>query len=136
MPCYLYVDECQRYLIQDVANILDQSRKFGLHAILAHQHLGHLREAGEHIYRSVMTNARTKVIFGGLDDEDATVMACNVFRGQFDLQKSKPRYDKPTVVGQAHNRIKSVIQDYLLLGGSVWEATSTRRLPVPGLRQG
>jgi hypothetical protein len=99
-PTYVYIDECQRYLTQDVANILDQARKFRMHLILAHQHLGHLREAGESIFRSVMTNTRTKVCFGGLDDEDATLLARNLFRGQFDLELPKHRYDKPVVVAQ------------------------------------
>jgi hypothetical protein len=111
-PTYVYVDECQRYLTQDIANILDQARKFGLHLTLAHQHVGHLREAGEHIYRSVMTNARTKIVFGGLDDEDATLMARNLFRGTFDLQKEKSRYDKPVMVDQ--------VPDWLLSESEGW----------------
>lgn len=100
IPCYLYLDECHRYLTTDVANILNESRKFGLHAVLAHQHLGQLRTAGEHVYRSVMTNTRTKLVFGGLDPEDAEEMTRTIFRGQFDLQKPKERYTKPFVVGQ------------------------------------
>lgn len=99
-PCYLYLDECHRFLTTDVANILDQSRKFGLHAVLAHQHLGQLREAGEYVYRSVTTNTRTKLVFGGLDVADADEMARTLFRGQFDLQRPKERYTKPAVVGQ------------------------------------
>jgi hypothetical protein len=97
------VDECQRYLTRDIASILDQARKFGLSLVLAHQHLGHLREAGEHIFRSVMTNTRTKVIFGGLDDDDATVMARNIFRGTLDLEFPKRTFDKPTVIGQDYD---------------------------------
>jgi len=106
-PVYLYIDECHRFLTQDVANILDQARKFGLHIILATQHLGHLRDRGEHIYRSVMTNTRTKIIFGGLDDEDASLIARNIYRGSFDLQRHKPLYDKPVVVGQDYDWLRS-----------------------------
>jgi hypothetical protein len=106
-PVYLYIDECHRFLTEDVANILDQARKFGLHIILATQHLGHLRDRGEHIYRSVMTNTRTKIIFGGLDDDDATLMARNLYRGSFQLERAKHAYDKPTVSGQDYDWLRS-----------------------------
>ena len=106
-PVYLYIDECHRFLTSDVANILDQARKFGLHIILSTQHIGHLRDRGEHIYRSVMTNTRTKIIFGGLDDDDATLMARNLYRGSFNLERAKARYDKPTVIGQTYDWLRS-----------------------------
>ncbi len=96
---FLYVDECQRFLSQDVARILDESRKFGLSMVLSHQHLSHLREAGEEIFRSVMTNSLVKVVFGGLDPEDAEYMAKLVFRGTLDLQKAKARHYRMTAVG-------------------------------------
>ncbi|HVB18314.1 MAG TPA: type IV secretion system DNA-binding domain-containing protein, partial [Stellaceae bacterium] len=99
-PVFIYIDEVQLFLTETVAAMLDQARKFGVHLILSHQHLGHLRERGEAIYRSVMTNTRTKIIFGGLDDDDATLMARNLFRGTFDPELSKSRYDKPVVTGQ------------------------------------
>ena len=75
--------------------------------VLAHQHLGHLREAGEHIFRSVMTNTRTKIVFGGLDDDDATLMARNLFRGTFDLEMPKQSFDRPTVIGQEFDWLAS-----------------------------
>jgi hypothetical protein len=106
----LIIDECQRYLIQVIANILDQARKFGLSMVLAHQHLGHLREAGEHIFRSVMTNARTKIVFGGLDDDDATLMARNLFRGVLNLETPKTSFDRATVVGQEYDWLASQSQ--------------------------
>jgi len=34
---YLYTDEFQNFVTSDIAYILDQTRKFGLHLILAHQ---------------------------------------------------------------------------------------------------
>ena len=96
---FLYVDECHQFLSPDIARILDQCRKFGLSITLAHQHLGHLREAGEHIFRSVMANTLTKVIFGGLDPDDAEYMAKITFRGAFNLQRAKERLYRPTAVG-------------------------------------
>src|SRR3954447_7975808 len=54
-----------------------------------------------------MTNTRTKVIFGGLDDDDATVMARNIFRGTLDLELPKHTFDKPTVIGQEYDWLRS-----------------------------
>jgi hypothetical protein len=98
-PAYLYIDECQEYLSPNIARILDETRKFSLSFVLAHQHLGHLRQAGEHIYRSVLTNTHVKVVFGGLDPTDAGEMAEVMFRGHFDLQRAKERLYRPTAVG-------------------------------------
>jgi len=98
-PFYLYIDECSLFLNEDIGFILDLCRKYGLHLILAHQHLGQLRDAGEKIYRSVMTDAKTKVIFGGLDYDDAEAMVKNVFMGDIELAEWKSKLTKPTVAG-------------------------------------
>jgi hypothetical protein len=97
-PFYLYIDECSLFINEDIGRILDEARKFGLHLILAHQHLEQLKKAGDAVYQSVLTNAQTKVVFGGLSPDDARVMAELVFMGEFDLQESKRTFDRPTVV--------------------------------------
>ena len=97
-PFYLYIDECARYVNEDIGRILDEGRKFGLHLILAHQHLAQLKKAGEDIYHAVMTDAKTKVIFGGLSAEDARVLAEQVFLGELDLEEAKESLNKPVVV--------------------------------------
>jgi len=86
-PFYLYIDECARYINEDIGRILDEARKFGLHLILAHQHLSQLKKAGEEVYSAVMTNAQTKVVFGGLSPEDARIMAELIFMGEHDLPR-------------------------------------------------
>ncbi len=96
---YLYLDECSLFVNEDIARILDEAGKFGLHLILAHQHLNQLKAAGEKVYSAVMTNAQTKVIFGGLSVEDAEIMAQTVYMGEYDLEEKKGRYDAPRVVG-------------------------------------
>jgi len=98
-PFYLYIDECARYINEDIGRILDEGRKFGLHLILAHQHLSQLKKAGEDIYHAVMTDAKTKVIFGGLNVDDARVLTEQVFLGEINLEESKKIYNKPVVVG-------------------------------------
>lgn len=98
-PFYLYIDECYRFLTEDVESMLDETRKFGLHVTLSHQHLGQLRKYGEHVFNSVMTNTSTKVVFGGLPDADAELMAKQVLRPLFDFNRPKEILSKPSVVG-------------------------------------
>lgn len=119
-PFYLYIDECARYINEDVARILDETRKFGLHLILAHQHLGQLKKAGEEVYKSVMTNARTKIVFGGLAPEDAEEMARQVFLGEFDLEEAKAAFNKPTVTGF----VKTWMENYSKTTGKVKSKSS------------
>jgi hypothetical protein len=97
-PFYLYIDECALFINEDIRRILDEGRKFGLHLILAHQHLAQLKKTGEDVYHAVMTDAKTKVIFGGLNTEDARVLAEQVFLGELDLEEAKESLNKPVVV--------------------------------------
>ncbi len=69
--------------------ILDQTRKFGLHAVLAHQRIGQLKERGEGIYNAVMGGTQTKIVLGGLSDDDAAIMAREIMRGDIDLESAK-----------------------------------------------
>lgn len=105
---FLILDECQRFLSPDIARILDESAKFGLSLVLSHQHLGHLRAAGEAIFDSVMTNPNVRVVFGGLNPDDAEYLSRIIFRDTFDLQKPKAKLYRMQVVGN----------DRVLLGSS------------------
>ena len=106
-PFYLYIDECALFVNEDIGRILNETRKFGLHSILAHQHLSQLRTAGDTIYSSVMTNAQTKVVFGGLSVEDAEVMARTVFMGEYRLDEAKYTYDTYSVTGYVRTWLQS-----------------------------
>jgi hypothetical protein len=88
-PFYLYIDECWQFINEDIGRILDECRQFGLHLILSHQHLAQLKEAGEAVYMAVRTDAKTKVIFGGLAPEDARTLAEQVYMGEFDPDEIK-----------------------------------------------
>jgi type IV secretory pathway TraG/TraD family ATPase VirD4 len=61
-PFYLFLDEFQHLVTKDMCEILDGGRKFGLHLILAHQHLNQLKEKDAEVYYSVLTNARLKFL--------------------------------------------------------------------------
>ena len=106
-PFYLYIDECARYVNEDIGRILDEMRKFGLHLILAHQHLKQLTKAGDEVYTSIMQNARTKVVFGGLSVTEAEILAPELFVGEYDLEEGKKSLDKPVVVGYVKEWLKS-----------------------------
>ncbi len=97
-PFYAYIDECPQFLTNDITEILARSRKRGLHLILAHQWLGQLRKQSDAIYEGVMS-IQNKVIFGGIADEDAVILADQLFRSEYDLEIPVQTLVKPGVVG-------------------------------------
>lgn len=90
-PFMLYLDEFQEYMTDDIAAMLDQVRKGGLHMVLAHQHLGHFVD-NPRLKKSVFTNARIKAVFGGLDYEDAAEMAREMFLSDLNQRQIKKAY--------------------------------------------
>ncbi len=72
----LYMDEFQEYITDDMAAMLDEVRKGGLHLILAHTHLAHLDQK---LRNSVFTNARIRATFGGTSFDDGVVLANEMF---------------------------------------------------------
>jgi hypothetical protein len=107
-PFYLYIDECYDFLTGDIERMLDQTRKFGLHLVLAHHRLAQLRNRSDAVYSGVMAGAQTKIVFGGLMDEDADIMAREIMRDSFNLERPKHILDKPTVVGDELIWLESV----------------------------
>jgi len=112
-PFYLIVDEFQKFLTPDIPAMLDQAAKYGIHLFLFHQHLSQLRDLDERAYGAVMTNARTKIVFGGLSRDDARTMAGEIFPGQIDLKRVKflieqtkfwPVYSRDTVYTRSSGR--------------------------------
>lgn len=97
-PFFAYIDECPKFLTSDIAEILAKSRKRGLRAILAHQWLEQLGKPGDDIYEGVMA-VQNKVVFGGLKDKDAVILADELFRTEYDLEIPVEALVKPSVVG-------------------------------------
>lgn len=85
-PFFLIADEFQSFMSVDVANMLDQVRKFGLFLTLAHQRFGQL---DENLTDAVLTNCRIKAVFGGLPTKSARLMAEELFIGDLDPKKIK-----------------------------------------------
>jgi hypothetical protein len=85
-PYYLYMDEFQNFVSIDIAEMLDQVRKFGLFLVAAHQRFGQLND---NVIDAVLTNCRIKAVFGGLPYESAERMAKELFIGKLDPKKIK-----------------------------------------------
>ena len=82
----LYLDEFQQYMTDDLAAMLDEVRKGGLHLVLAHQHLSHL---DERLKKSVFTNVRVRAAFGGVSFEDGTELANEMFLPDLNTRQIK-----------------------------------------------
>ena len=98
-PFYFYIDECADYLTNDIASALDQTAKFGLHLVLSHQRIDQLRRYGDDMFNAVMAGAQVKVVFNPDDEEAAERLSRHLFRGFFDVQRTKERITQPVVIG-------------------------------------
>lgn len=100
-PFFLAIDEFENYVTQDVADILDQGAKFGLHMILAHHSLEQLKEQNKRVYSSVLENAKIKIIFGGLTYENSEIMVKELYsyagKGGIDPRKIKRTQKSPYI---------------------------------------
>ena len=97
-PHFLVIDEAYRYLTEDIEDILEGTRKFGLHLGLVHHYPGQLRTHGGNIFEGVMAGAQNKLFFG-TTYSIAQEMVDDVYGGQFDPERIKHVLDRETVVG-------------------------------------
>lgn len=102
-PFFMYMDECHRYLSGDLENILAESRKYGLGAILATQWLQQLRKESENMLAAVLNATNIKVVFRAKDPEEAEQLAEMVM--PFDLEIPVGALIKPTVTGYRRIRL-------------------------------
>jgi hypothetical protein len=85
-PYHLYLDEFQNFISLDIADMLDEVRKFGMFLTLSHQRFGQL---DEDVIDAVLTNCKNKAVFGGLRADSAELMAKELFIGKLDPMKVK-----------------------------------------------
>ena len=73
VPFYCYVDEFHNFVDSEIADILAEARKWGLHMVLAHQSLGQLVVGNTRtLLDAVLGNVATKLFFRvGLDEAQA-----------------------------------------------------------------
>lgn len=111
-PFYIFIDECSLFINDDIGRILDEGRKFGLNVILAHQHLSQLEDVSKRVYKAVKTDAKSKIVFGGLEPEDARVMAEQLFMGEIDLEEPVKKLVKEAVVNYEITKLRGETERY------------------------
>ncbi len=98
-PHVLIIDEAPRYINPDFERLLTIGRSFRCACVLALQSLGQLEvEERRGFTNIVMSNCRNKVVFGGLDEEDARKFEkefgdeeVNIVQGTYDNTLLKPQ---------------------------------------------
>lgn len=78
-PFYLYVDEFENFATDSFLEMLDQTRKYGLFVILAHQNLAQLTPD---LLASILTNCGVEVCFR-VSRRDADILAKETYVGIF-----------------------------------------------------
>jgi hypothetical protein len=98
-PFFIYADECHRFLSGDVPKILAQSRKYGVGAVLAHQFLWQLREAGgDMMYEALRNSTEVKAVFRVKSQQEAEELAHSVM--PINLEMPVEALIRPTAVAQ------------------------------------
>jgi len=114
-PFYLYVDEVHNFLTLAFADILSESRKYGLNLILAHQYIDQLETE---VRSAIFGNVGTVVSFRvGVDD--AAVMAKEFY----------PVFEKVDLIGLANHHIYLK----LMIDGATSRPFSASTLPPPAV---
>jgi hypothetical protein len=90
-PYPLYLDEFQEYITENMASMLDQVRKGGLHLVMAHQRLGHLQRNPE-LLEAILTNARIRAVFAGLPYSNTEILALEMSLKSINERRIKETY--------------------------------------------
>lgn len=92
VPTYLIIDEAQRFCSPEVEQILDEGSGYGLRLILAHQRPAQLvdpKTQDARLRDAVATNARLKIVFGGLPYKSAEEVAWDMWGHTLDPETRK-----------------------------------------------
>jgi hypothetical protein len=112
-PFYVYVDEVHNFLTPAFAEMLSESRKYGLNLILAHQYLNQLDEK---VRSAIFGNAGTVISFR-TGAEDAGYFA----------REFQPTFDVYDLIGLANYHIYLK----LMIDGAASKPFSAKTLPPP-----
>ncbi len=96
--CWLYLDECQRYLSGDIPAVLAEARKFTLGVVLSHQWQSQLGEADSQTLAAVHNATNLKAAFRIKHPKEAREVAEAVL--PIALEQPVRALIKPTVIGQ------------------------------------
>jgi hypothetical protein len=141
-PVYFLCDEVQNMATRQLCDALDEGRGIGLHCILAHQHLAQLalEDQSGYLLKSVMNDARTKIIFGDLDYDDLEALAKNVMLDQYSPWPTKDQIGKTarliTTASRSHSRGRGMSWPVSETEGeSASESTGTNRSITNGVEE-
>ena len=129
-PFYVYVDECYQYLTSDIEDMLDQTRKFGVHLMLACQRLGQLHE--KNMFNPIIGGTETKLVFGGMEHNDVVEMAKQIYMRDLDLERGVEKTKNPMVVDQELVELEGRSETEARAKG-IAEATATGTGSMAGL---
>ncbi len=105
------VDEVFDYMHADFACGFDRLRKRNIQLCCSIQRLkqlqGALDEDAVAVLSAIVTNTRTKVLFGGLEPDDADFMVRVMFSGFIDLEEYKEKSARPTAIGNKKEIVRS-----------------------------
>ena len=96
-PFFIYVDECHRYVTDDIQGLLTESRKFGIGVTLAHQYLAQLGKPGEKVYEALRNSTELKAVFRVKSAKEAQELAHDVI--PLDLEIPMQAGIRPVQVG-------------------------------------
>lgn len=102
-PFYVYVDECHRYVTDDIESLLTQARKFRIGVALAHQYLAQLGKPGDKIYEAVRNSTEIKTVFRIKSANEAQELAHDVI--PLDLEMPVKASIRPVQVGFTIGRL-------------------------------
>lgn len=102
-PFFLYLDEIQNLVSDDIDRILSECSKFGLFVTASHQYLQQLRDEGERIHSAIMANTLLKALFS-ISHQDAMAFVDDAFSDQIDPERVKENVKSPHVVGHRRAR--------------------------------
>jgi len=77
-PVACYVDEVQNYASETFAEVFEMGRSADFMMTVIHHNLEQLRQVSKRLEQAVFTNARQKVVFGGINAEDAERIALQI----------------------------------------------------------
>jgi hypothetical protein len=100
---FVAIDEVFDYMTPDLARAFDRLRKRNIQLCVAIQRLGQLEGSDDDkvaISNAILTNTAIKILFGGLDPDDAEKFARILFTGNLNLAEWKPGSERPVAVGQ------------------------------------
>lgn len=111
-PCFIYIDEAQEYVDEQMALLLNQARKYRVGLTLAHQNLDQLPPA---LRASVMSSTSIKFA-GGVSAKDARALADEMQADAEFLQGMRKRRGRTEFACYIRNRTSRAITVSIPLG--------------------